>query len=84
MYLASQKTKASVELFVYSMLVVSLQAVAADGQANKMLIKYLAKLLKIQQKKIVIQRGTTSRNKVLCITATLVEQHRIIDLIIPM
>ena len=66
------------------MLVVSLQAVAADGQANKMLIKYLAKLLKIQQKKIVIQRGTTSRNKVLCITATLVEQHRIIDLIIPM
>ena len=60
------------------MLVVSLKAVAADGQANKMLIKYLAKLLKVQQKQMVIQRGAVSRHKVICISVPPAEQNRII------
>lgn len=60
------------------LLAVSLQAVPEDGQANKMLIKYLAKLLKLQQKQLIIQRGATSRNKLISITATPDEQQGII------
>ena len=71
------------ELFVNTtgVLVVSLQAVAEDGRANKMLIKFLAKVLRIQQKTIAIHRGAVSRIKVISIAATPGEQNRIIELI---
>ena len=59
-------------------LILSLQAIAEDGQANKLLIKYLAKLLHTQQKKITIQQGMTSRNKVISIASLPDEQDEII------
>ncbi len=70
------------EVFVNTagVLVVSLQAAAEDGRANKMLIKYLAKLLHLQQKQIAIQRGAVSRNKLMSIAALPAEQGKIIEL----
>ena len=62
-------------------LIVSVQAVAQEGQANKMLINYLAKLLRIPQKDIVIQRGAGSRNKLIRIAATASEQKKIVELL---
>lgn len=58
---------------------ICLQASAQDGKANKMLIQYLAKLLRLQQKQIVILRGTTSRLKVLLIKAEADEQEKSIQ-----
>lgn len=68
------------EVFVNKagLLAISLQAAPEDGQANKMLIKYLAKLLRIQQKKITIQYGAASRNKVISLDAPPEEQEAII------
>ena len=60
---------------------ISLQARVQEGQANKMLIKYLAKFLRIQQKNIIIQSGTKSRHKLLKIEAGDMEQLRIIKLL---
>ncbi|KTC76791.1 DUF167 domain-containing protein [Legionella brunensis] len=57
---------------------ISLQAVAEDGKANKLLIQYLAKILGIPQKQISILRGTTSRNKVLQIKAAAISQEELL------
>lgn len=57
----------------------SLQASAQDGKANKMLIQYLAKLLRLPQKQIVIRRGMTSRIKVLAISCVVSEQEKLIQ-----
>ncbi|STX44321.1 Uncharacterised ACR, YggU family COG1872 [Legionella donaldsonii] len=58
---------------------ICLQASPQDGKANKMLIQYLAKLLRLQQKQIVILRGTTSRLKVLLIKTEADEQEKTIQ-----
>ncbi|WP_165474753.1 DUF167 domain-containing protein [Legionella nagasakiensis] len=59
-------------------LLLSLQAPACEGKANKMLIKYLAKYLRVQQKDILIQLGKESRNKVIRIY-TAGNQERIVE-----
>lgn len=61
---------------------ICLQASAQDGKANKMLIQYLAKLLQLQQKQIVILHGVTSRLKVLLIKAAAEEQEKSIQRLI--
>lgn len=43
---------------------INLAAIPEDGKANKELIKFLSKLLKIPKSKIKIIRGETSRMKV--------------------
>lgn len=60
---------------------ISLQAAAQDGKANKMLIQYLSKLLKIPQKQIILHRGATSRIKTLWIKVQETEQQRILQVI---
>lgn len=58
---------------------ISLQASAQDGKANKMLIQYLAKALRLQQKQIDILRGTTSRLKLLSLKVRVAEQEELIQ-----
>lgn len=60
---------------------ISLQASAQEGKANKLLIQYLSKFLKIPQKQITILRGMTSRTKVIGIEVLEEEQERIIRLL---
>ncbi|MDD3231952.1 MAG: DUF167 domain-containing protein [Clostridia bacterium] len=47
---------------------VRIKGAPVDGQANKMLIKFLSKEFKISQKSIEIIRGKTSKNKIISIT----------------
>jgi uncharacterized protein (TIGR00251 family) len=49
---------------------VSLKAQPEDGKANKALIKFLSKALKVPQKNIFIIRGSTNRNKTVEIADT--------------
>ncbi|KTD18202.1 DUF167 domain-containing protein [Legionella jordanis] len=56
---------------------ISLQASPQEGKANKMLIQYLSKLLAVPQKRILILRGNTSRNKLLSIEVEGREQERV-------
>ncbi len=42
---------------------ISVHARAQEGEANKALINYLAKLLKIPKTKIILERGQESRHK---------------------
>ncbi|MCP0913955.1 MULTISPECIES: DUF167 domain-containing protein [Legionella] len=58
-----------------------LQAPAKEGEANRQLIKYLAKLLRVKQKDITIQQGAVSRKKRLQIQAKPEEQEKIIKTI---
>ncbi|AHE66139.1 DUF167 domain-containing protein [Legionella oakridgensis] len=60
-------------------LLLSLQAAACEGKANKMLIKYLAKRLRVQQKDILIQIGKESRNKVIRILTEDRNQEQIVE-----
>jgi uncharacterized protein (TIGR00251 family) len=49
-------------------LIVRVTASPVDGRANKMLIKFLAKQLRIPPSAIVVLQGHTSREKTLCFT----------------
>ena len=60
---------------------VAVRAAAQDGQANKMLINYLAKLLCLPKKTMVIHRGGESRHKVIRIAMPDVEQHALVNLL---
>lgn len=61
---------------------VSLQAPAQDGKANKMLIDYLARVLGLTKKQLVLTHGTSARIKILQIKIPLAEQQKIIEQII--
>ncbi|KTD22196.1 Uncharacterised ACR, YggU family COG1872 [Legionella lansingensis] len=60
---------------------ISLQARPEDGKANKMLIQYLSKYLKVTQKQMSILRGATSRTKLLGIDSNDAEQERLVHLL---
>lgn len=61
---------------------ISLQARAQDGKANKMLVQYLAKELRLQQKQIEISRGANSRIKTLIIKIAEDEQEKLIQILL--
>lgn len=48
-------------------LIISLHAKPHQGEANKELISYLAKLLKLPKKQVILERGETSRHKLVLI-----------------
>ncbi len=51
-----------------------LTAPPVDGKANKALIVYLAKLLRVPKSAIEIQRGHKSRAKQICITGCAIDK----------
>ncbi|OCH97833.1 hypothetical protein A8135_01015 [Legionella jamestowniensis] len=61
---------------------ISLQASPQEGKANKMLVVYLAKLLRVPQKQISLLHGTTSRNKLIGIKIPTMEQDRLIEILL--
>lgn len=59
--------KNSIILIGENQLKIHINAPAIDGKANKALIKYLSKSLKIPQSFINIKKGFTNSNKILSI-----------------
>ncbi|MDI9819209.1 MULTISPECIES: DUF167 domain-containing protein [unclassified Legionella] len=72
----------AIALDVKEGLQISLKASPQGGKANKMLIQYLSKLLRIPQKQLTIVRGAASRTKVLAIKITPAEQEKAVNLLI--
>lgn len=52
---------------------IKINAIASDGAANKELINFLSKKLKISKSNIILLRGTTSRKKDLLLNAAMEE-----------
>ena len=50
-----------------------------EGKANKELIKFLAKLLSVNENQVIILRGANSRNKLIKIES--IEKARILDIL---
>lgn len=50
-------------------LLMRVRGVPEKGKANKALIRYLSKTLKVSQSEINLEQGATSRHKVLCLPA---------------
>lgn len=61
---------------------INLQAPAQDGKANKMLIDYLAKVLGLTKKQLVLAHGAGARIKILQIKIPYEEQQKIIEQIV--
>lgn len=49
---------------------IQLHAKPQEGEANKVLIEYLAKLLRLPKKQIILQRGEASRHKLVVVPLT--------------